>query len=567
MSATSKRNTTYIAAAVLIVIILAGVGYYFYSSTTAPTMSTTSTMMPTTTAPAYKDTIVIGTTDSVETTLDPADAYDYFAQDVIMVNIASGLVGYAPGTTNVVPALATDWSISPDGLTWTFNLRQGVKFADGTAFNATVVKYSIDREFAIDENSGPFAGVGLDTIINRTVVTGPYQVQFVLNAPFSAFLANVAFQAMWPVDPNVAPMPAVPARGTAEGIVNYTGNVNTEIPTNSLGPYMLTNWQRTGGKDVEIDLQANPNYWNASGGYPKTKNIIFKFYTDSTALNLAMQSGAIDMAYRQLAPSDIQAYQTNPNFKYWEGPGAFIQYLCFNEKSPPFNNVAVRQAVAAALDRSLITNTVFLGQAEPLYSIVPIGMFYHIDSFKIYGDANVSAAQAYLQSAGYSASNPLKFTLTYPTGHYASTDGISAAIKQALEKTGMVQVTLASQPWANYKASTQSDALQAYIYGWYPDYVDPYDYTIPFLPPDGRGFLNTHYVNPNMNALVNIVATSTNTTTLATTYASIQELSATTVPWVPLFQTKTIAVSNLNVGGLVIDETIWFRAYLLWETT
>jgi len=561
MSATSKRNTTYIAAAVLIVIILAGVGYYFYSSTSAPTMTTQS-------MPAYKDTIVIGTTDSVQTTLDPADAYDYFAQDVIMVNIASGLVAYAPGTTNVVPALATDWTVSSDGLTWTFNLRQGVKFADGTAFNATVVKYSIDREFAIDENSGPFAGVGLDTITNKTVVTGPYQVQFVLNAPFSAFLANVAFQAMWPVDPNAAPMPMFPSKGTAEGIVNYTGNVNTEIPTNSLGPYALTNWVRTGGKDVEIDLQANPNYWNASAGAAKTKNIIFKFYSDSTSLNLALQSGAIDMAYRQLAPSDIQSYQSNPNFKYWEGPGAFIQYLCFNEKSPsPFSNVAVRQAVAAALDRSLITTTVFLGQAAPLYSIVPIGMFYHIDSFKVYGDANVSAAQSYLQSAGYSTSNPLKFTLTYPTGHYSSTDGISSAIKQALEKTGMIQVTLSSQPWANYKASTQSDALQAYIYGWYPDYVDPYDYTIPFLPADGRGFLNTHYVNPDMTALVNTVATSANPTTLADTYARIQELSAATVPWVPLFQSKTIAVSNLKLGGLVIDETIWFRANLLWETT
>jgi peptide/nickel transport system substrate-binding protein len=555
MSATSKRNTTYIAAAVLIVIILAGVGYYFYSSTSAPGMTTES--MPTTTTPAYKDTIVIGTTDTVQTTLDPADAYDYFAQSVIMTNIASGLVEYRPGTTEFVPALATDWSVSPDGLTWTFNLRQGVKFADGTPFDANVVKYSIDREFAIDESSGPFAGVGIDTMINKTVVTGQYQVQFVLNEPFSAFLAIVAFQAMWPVNPNVAPM---------HQIVNYTGDVKTEVNTN-IGAYVLTNWQRVGDKDVEIDLQANPNYWNASAGYPKTKNIIFKIYTDSTSLNLAMQSGAIDIAYRQLAPSDIQAYQSNPSFKYWEGPGSFIQYLCFNEMSPPFDNVAVRQAVAAAIDRSLISNTVFLGQVEPLYSMIPIGMAYHQDSFKVYGDANVAQATTLLQKAGYSASNPLKFTLTYPTGHYSSTDGISSAIKQALEKTGLIQVTLSSQPWANYKASTQSDALQAYIYGWYPDFVDPYDYTQPFLPADGRGFLNTHYVNPNMAALIKEVGTSTDMSTFPATYASIQQLTATDAPIVPLFQGKTTAVSNLKVGGIVLDETIWFRAFLLWETT
>ena len=544
MSATSKRNTTYIAAAVLIVIILAGVGYYYYSLPSVPTT---------------KDTIVIGTTDTVQTTLDPADAYDYFAQSVIMTNIASGLVEYRPGTTDYVPALATDWTVSPDGLTWTFNLRQGVKFADGTPFDANVVKYSIDREFAIDESSGPFAGVGIDTMIKNpggVVVTGQYQVQFVLNAPFSAFPAIVAFQAMWPVNPNVAPM---------HSIVNYTGDVKTEINTN-IGAYVLTNWQRTGGKDVEIDLQANPTYWNASSGYPKTKNIIFKIYSDSTSLNLAMQSGEIDIAYRQLSPSDNQAYKTNTNFKYWEGPGAFIQYLCFNENSAPFNNTAVRQAVAAAIDRSLISNTVFLGQVDPLYSMIPAGMAYHQDSFKTYGDANVAQATSLLQSAGYSTSNPLKFTLTYPTGHYSSTDGISSAIKQALEKTGVIQVTLSSQPWANYKASTQSDALQAYIYGWYPDFVDPYDYTQPFLPADGRGFLNTHYVNPNMEALIKQVGSSTDTSTFPATYASIQQLTATDAPIVPLFQGKTTAVSNLKVNGIVLDETIWFRAYLLWET-
>lgn len=550
MSATSKRNTTYIAAAVLIVIILAGVGYYFYSSPSAPTMTTQS-------MPTYKDTIVIGTTDTVQTTLDPADAYDYFAQSVIMTNIANGLVEYRPGTTEFVPALATDWSVSPDGLTWTFNLRQGVKFADGTPFDANVMKYTMDREFAIDEPSGPFAGVGLDTLINKTIVTSQYQVQFVLNEPFSAFLAMVAFQAMWPVNPNVAPM---------HSIVNYTGDVKTEVNTN-IGAYMVTVWQRTGGKDVEIDLQANPNYWNASGGNPKTKNIIFKIYSDSTSLNLAMQSGAIDIAYRQLSPTDNQAYQTNANFKFWEGPGTFIQYLCFNLKSPPFDNVAVRQAVAAGIDRSLITNTVFLGQMVPLYSMIPAGMSYHEDAFKTYGDANVAQATSLLQSAGYSASNPLKFTLTYPTGHYSSTDGISSAIKQALEKTGMVQVTLASEPWANYKASTQSDQLQAYIYGWYPDFLDPFDYTQPFLPADGRGFLNTHYVSPDMTALIKTVGSSTDTSVLATTYTSIQELTAKDAPVVPLFQGKSTAVSNLKVGGIVLDATIWFRAYLLWETT
>jgi peptide/nickel transport system substrate-binding protein len=544
MSAASKRNKTYIAAAVLIVIILIGAGYYFYTSQPAATTGA-------------KDTIVVGTTDSVQTTIDPADSYDYFGINVIE-NVGAGLVDYRPGTTTIVPALATDWKVSPDGLTWTFNLRQGVKFPDGTPFDANVVKYTMDREFKIDEPEGPFAGVGYDTLISKTVATSQYQVQFVLTTPFSPFLAVCAFTPMYPVNPKVAPM---------NEIVNYTGTVATENPT-GLGPYMLKNWVRTAGKDVEIDLTANPNYWNASSGYPRTKNMIIKFYSDSTTLNLAMQSGAIDIAYRQLAPADIQSYNSNTNVKVWQGPGQFIQYLVFNEKQPPFDKVAVRQAIAAAIDRSLITNTVFLGQAVPLYSMVPIGMAYHTDSFKTaYGDANTAQATTLLQSAGYSASNPLKFTLTYPTGHYQSTDGIASAIKQSLEKTGLIQVTVASQPWPNYKASTSADQLQVYLYGWYPDYVDPYDYTYPFLPPDGVGFLHTHYMSSTMTQLLQTAAATTDTSTFPKTYGQIQDLIGTDVPMVPLFQGTSIAVSNLKVSGIVLDPTTIFRYYLLSETS
>jgi peptide/nickel transport system substrate-binding protein len=542
------KTSKYIAAVVLIVIILAGVGYYYY----------TTTMVP----PARG--IVVGTTDSVMSTIDPADAYDYFGESMIQ-NVGAPLVDYKPGTTQIIPALATSWTVSSDGLTWTFNLRQGVQFPDGTPFNASVVKYTVDREFAIDEPEGPFAGIGADQIVNRTVVTGTYQVQFVLNAPFSAFLAQVAFAPFYPVNPHVAPTPMYKCGDTC-GVVNYTGTPATENPT-GLGPYLLSSWQRTAGKDVEIDLTANPNYWNASGGLPKTKNIIIKFYSDATSLNLALQGGEIDIAYRQLAPADIQAYESNPKVQVWKGPGQFIQYLCFNELSAPFNNVAVRQAVAAAINRTVITNTVFLGQTVPLYSMIPAGMSYHADAFKYYGDGNVTAAQAYLQSAGYSTTNPLKFTLTYPTGHYSSTDGIASAIKQSLESTGMIQVTLANEPWPNYKASTRADEFQAYIYGWYPDYVDPYDYTYPFLPADGIGFLHTHYKSATMTQLLQTAASSSDTTTLGNTYAQVQQLLVTDVPMVPLFQGTSICVTNLKVGGVVLDPTTIFRYYLLTEST
>jgi peptide/nickel transport system substrate-binding protein len=528
---------------VVIIIIAAAAAIYFATQGTG--------------APSTKDTIIVGTTDSVQSTIDPADAYDYFGINVIQ-NIGDGLVDYAPGSTNIVPALATSWTSSPDQMTWTFTLRQGVKFADGTPFNASVVKYSIDREFAIDEPEGPFAGVGYDTIINSTTVVDAYTVQFKLNVPFAAFLALVAFTPMYPVNPNVAPRNA---------IVNYTGNVNTENP-NGLGPYVLAGWQRTAGKDISMNLTANPNYWNASSGYPKTKNIVITFYSDSTSLNLALQSGQIDIAYRQLNPSDIASYSSNPSFHVWNGPGQFIQYVVFNEKVAPFNNSLVRQALAAAVNRSAIVSTVFQGQAVKLFSMIPNGMNYHTDAFLAkYGDYNISLAQQLLAQAGYSQSNPLKFTLTYPTGHYSSTDAISAELKQAWEATGMVQVTLASQPWSNYKASTSADQLQVYIYGWYPDFVDPYDYSAPFLPSDGIGFLHTHYVNPQMSSLIDQAARTSDPSQLQQIYAQIQTLTAQDAPLVPLFQGSTYAVSTTHVSGIILDATTIFRYYTITATT
>lgn len=557
------------AIGVIIIIILAGaVGIYYVSTTPGTTTSSSST----TPAQARKDTIVIGTTDSVQTTIDPADAYDYFAQNVVILNIGAGLVSYKPGSSNYLPDLATDWSVSSDGTVWTFNLRHNVQFSDGTPFNATTVKYSVDREFAIQEAEGPFVGAGVGGtgpqccgVLNHTEISGQYQVKFFLNVPFAPFLGMVAFQALWPVNPNVAPMPAHPSPGTNVGVINYTGNVATENP-NGLGPYTLTKWDRSAGKDIEMDFKANTHYWNYSATWPKTQNIIFKFYTDSTSLALALTNGEIDMAYRQLAATDISSFKANSALKVWEGPGAFIQYLVFDQTNTALTQ-NVRQAVAAAINRSAIVSNVFQGAAQNLYSMIPLGMSYHTDDFKTaYGDANVAKAQSLLSAAGYSSSHKLIVNLTYPTGHYASTDGISLQIKQALENTGMVTVNLASSPWTTYKSETKSDQLQVYIYGWYPDYVDPYDYMVPFFPADGIGFLHTNWTNSTMTNVLTTIASTSDTGTLNTLYGKAQGILAQAAPTIPLFQGTSIAATNAKVSGVVLDITIWFRFSSLQET-
>jgi peptide/nickel transport system substrate-binding protein len=558
---------------VIIVLVIAAVAAYYVVGISGGNTSTTPTTTGPTTPGGYKSTVIIGTTDSVQTTIDPADAYDYFGLNVIQ-NIGDGLVDYRPGTSQYVPALATSWNVTPNGTVWTFNLRQGVKFVDGTPFNATAVKYSIDRQFAIQEANGPFVGAGIGGtgaqccgVINSTKVLSTYSIQIKLNQPFTAFLGMMAFATMYPVEPKLAPMPVHSDPGTSIGVINYTGNVATENP-NQLGPYMLTAWQRSAGKDVEMDLKANPNYWNASGGWPKTQNIIIKFYSDSTSLALAMKNGEVDVAYRQLAATDVQSFMSTSGLKVWTGPGTFIQYLVFDQKTPAFQNQDVRQAIAAAINRTSIVNTVFLGLAQNLYSMIPAGMVYHTDAFKTdYGEANIAKAQSLLTAAGYSSSHPLIVNLTYPTGHYASTDLISQQIKQALEKTGMITVNLSNQPWTNYKASTSTDQLQAYLYGWYPDYLDPYDYSLPFFPADGVGFLYTHWLNSTATNLITQISGTSDSTQLTSLYSQLQSIVAQAAPMVPLFQGTSVCVSTTKVTGVVLDVTTIFRYYLLQVAT
>jgi peptide/nickel transport system substrate-binding protein len=553
MKSRSKRgvsNTLIIVVAVLIVIILAA-GVYAYL-----------TLVP----PRPKDTLIMGTTDSVETGLDPALAYDFFGWEIIQAT-GSGLVDIRPGTPkgasadDIIPALALNWSSTTDGLHWTFNLRQGVKFADGTEFNATHVKYTFDRGIGIAASDGPFVGIGYSDIIDNVQVVSKYQVKFNLKIPFSAFLSLMACQASFIVNPKYAPK---------NEIINYTdGNPRASYPMD-LGPYNLTEWVRTAGRDEEMRLAANPNYWNASGGYPKTKNIIIKFYSDATTLGLAIEGGEIDIAFRQLRSSDINALKTNTSVKVWQGTGAFIQYMVFQETIKPFDNARVRRAIAAAINRTDLTQTVFLGQAAPLYSMIPNGMAGHTDAFKTLGDANYTFTKSTLNDktiygGPYNSTHKLVIDLWYEiSGHYPQSADQGLVLKNSLEASGVIKVNLNGLDWAAYKLKRDEGTMPVYIYGWYPDYVDPDDYTYPFLHSAGSSWLNNHYNNTQMDNLIMWARGNTTATARNNLYAQIQTLMVQDTPMVSLYQGSAWAVTKPNVKGVYLDITQDWRHWLVY---
>ena len=535
-------STTQVVGIIVIIVLAAGVGYYFYS--TSGTAGTTST----TPAVTYKDTIVIGTTDSLECAcVDPAKDYDYFGGSVLIPNLGAPLVDFVPGTTDtspsaIQPALATKWTVSADGLAWTFILRSGTKFDDGTPFDSSVVKYSIDRGIRIADPDGAFVGLGYSDIIDSVTTPNATAVVFHLKSPFAPFLSLMTFATSFSVNPNRAP---------ANSIVNFTSGDPVKSNPLGLGPYVLSEWTRSGNVEQEMKLDANPNYWNYPT-YPKTPHIIIKFYTDATTLAAAVKAGDVDMGYRQFKTADIQSLQTTSGVKVWSSAGAFIQYLVINQHVKPLDNPVVRQAIAAAVNRSNLIKTVFLGTASPLYSQVPIGMFSHQDVFKTrYGDANYAKTIQLLSQAGYSSSNKLVVDLWYESsGHYPQSSDQALVLKNDLEASGVIIVNLHGTDWGTYRAQRRAGTMALFIMGWYPDFIDPFDYTQPFFQSSGSSWLNNGYNSTQMDSLIHQAITAASQPQALSLYQQIQQLSATDVPMVPLYQ------GGANCCGVVAKTSV-----------
>lgn len=509
--------------------------------------------------------LVIGTTDSVENSLDPSQSYDFFGWEIIQ-SIGSTLVDIEPGSQagpdDIIPALATAWVVSPSSLNWTFTLRQGVLFDDGlTEFNATHVKWSLERAiWGVNASDGPQYNMDYAGIIDSIDVVSTYEVKFNLKVPFSPFLQLMACQASSIVNPQHA---------LWDAYLNYTaGDARASTPMD-LGPYMLTEWVRTAGKDDRIVLDVNPYYWNLSGGYPKTDRIIYEFYADSTGLRLAIEALDIDIAFRQLSADDLMALRTNPSLKVWSGSGAFIQYMIFQEEEIPglrtLNDSRIRRAIAAAINRPQVCEFVFLDLAEPLYSMIPAGMLGHTEAFEVLGDANYTYTQSLLDDLGYNVTNKLEIELWYESsGHYPSSDLQAALYAFQLEASEVISVSLHSADWPSYRLNRNDGIMHVFLYGWYPDYVDPDNYAFLYWAP----WLNHHYIDYGVNYqdMVDAFNDARNTTDAATRislYEQLENYAVEDCPVIPIYQSSAWAVSKLDVEGVILDISQAWRNWLI----
>ncbi|MDR7420432.1 MAG: ABC transporter substrate-binding protein [Armatimonadota bacterium] len=496
-----------------------------------------------------RDTIVLGTTDKIAT-LDTANSYDYWTWHVFQ-NTAEALVAFKPGTTQIVPSLATSWAVSADGKVYTFNLRRGVTFTDGAPFNAAAVKFSFDRAFRL---KGPEGALGLIENIKSVEAGNPYTVRITLKDADATFLSRVSESI--PISDIVSPK-STPANAFAKGI-QYAGT----------GPYRLAQYV-PGQRTV---YEAYPRYW---GTKPKSRRVITIFYSDSAALAAAVESGQVDLGYRTFSPEDITRLSKSAKLQVMKSASfPSVRYIVFNVTAKPFDNVKVRRAIMYAVNRDRIVSDVFGGLNQALYTMVPPGMW---SSTNVFPQRDLGKAKSLLTEAGYSESNKLGVTLWYTPTHYGNTEADAAAVlKTSLEETGMVTVEVKSSEWGDYTKAFAAGQLPMFLLGWFPDFVDPDNFLAPWLTesPEGLGtYLNkaTSSVDKAFYAefqkLLGGAKKTADIKVRADSYRRAQQVLADSAILIPLWQNlaQSYVIAQKNVKGITLDATTIFRTYLLYK--
>ncbi|WP_345637615.1 ABC transporter substrate-binding protein [Rugosimonospora acidiphila] len=481
---------------------------------------------------------MLGTTDK-PTSLDPAGAYDLPSWTLIY-NLYQNLLKIAPGQTTPIPDAATQCDFT-DPTTYKCTLKDGLKFSNGDPLTSQDVVASFQRVIKINDPAGP---ASLFASMKDITAPDAKTVVMTLNKPDATF-------------------PFVLTTGAGAIVDSKLFPADSKLPSEKVigsGPYKLTKY--TSGQQAV--LAKNDSY--VGDDKLANKGFIVQYYDQASALKLAIEQGDVDVAYRNLSPTDLTALgqESNRGVKVVEGAGSEIRYMVFQLKDKPFDNPAVRKAIAQVIDRDAIAKNVYNGQVQPLYSMIPVGLEGHTDAFKdAYGAPDVNKAKTLLQQAG--VTTPLDITLWWTPSHYGpnSADEYDE-IKRQLEASGLFKVTVKSTEWDQYQSDFKSGIYPAWQLGWFPDYPDPDDYSAPFL--DGKGgYFHNGYINPQLTTLVGQEEGSTDASVRDKALASIQQITAQDVPMLPLWQGKQVAAVRDGVTGVqdTFDPSFTFRFWLI----
>lgn len=484
----------------------------------------------------------IGTQDVK--TLDPGLIGDLSSAYALQL-ISNGLVTLDPKTLKVVPDLASSWSVSSDGKTWTFNLRPGLKFSNGDPLTAQDIAYSIDRAFTpdIDGKSGTasyYLGVndvpnivggkarvagGPSIIGTGLVVVSPTQLQINLVQPAAYFLDQLTYPVSWAVDKKV-----VDQFGAQWWDGHFVGS----------GPFILKSWVHK----VKLTFVQNPNWW---GTKPTLTEIDMPMIVSPDTAWNSFQAKEIDTAGVPVA--DYPTAKTFGPKRFFEGPQLSIQYLTLNSGVAPFNNLTVRQAFAEAVNRDAIASQIWGGTVISSDHIIPDGMPGYNKDLKGL-PFNPSKAKADLLSVFPDVTKMPAISIEYPKGSNDE-DKMMTKIQQDWQTYLGVHVNLNPVDFGQELNDLPTNKVQSYQIGWIGDYPDPQDFMD--LVITGSPNNNMQFSNSQVDSLVQQADTTTNLDSRAGLYDQAEEIAVDNVAWVPLFQGKNIYVFQSYVQGFSFD--------------
>ncbi|GAA1929867.1 ABC transporter substrate-binding protein [Microbacterium aoyamense] len=449
-------------------------------------------------------TFVFGASGDVSS-LDPAFASDGESFRVSR-QIFEGLVGVEPGTADPAPLLAESWTQSDDGLSYTFTLKEGVTFQDGSEFNADAVCFNFDRQnsftgVAASQSMAYYWGVimrGFEetgtSIYGSCEASSPTEVTITLTEPFAGFIPALSLPAFAIQSPTaLQEYNADEVGGTADAPTQ--SEYGSGHPTGT-GPFKFDEW----AVGESVTLSAYDDYWGEQG---QVQEVIFQVIGDTTARRQALESGSID-GYDLAAPADLGALE-DAGFVLVNRDPFNVLYLAMNQStgaplpeagSPsPLADIKVRQAIAHAIDKDQLITQVLPEGTETATQFMPDSVIGWNDAVTTY-DYDPEAAKALLAEAGYTEANPLTITFNYPVNvsrpYMPNPEQIFTNLQSQLQAVGIV-LNPVSNEWGDYLDLMQGGRDHGiHLLGWTGDYNDPDNFVGTFfgLPTNEWGFDN-----------------------------------------------------------------------------
>jgi peptide/nickel transport system substrate-binding protein len=471
--------------------------------------------------------------------LDPAQVTD-FNSNRVGRRIVEPLVTFAEETTQIVPGLAESWTVSPDGLQYTFKLRKGVKFHDGTPFNADAVKFAFERQINPEHpfnklGKYPFAGFNFGTL--KTVeVVDDHTVQFVMKEPRASFLTILAGAAATIVSPTA---------------VRKWGADYPNHPAGT-GPFRFVSWDR----GQRIVLEKNPDYWK----FPvKVDRVIFRPIVEDQARLTELLTGNLDLAVN-LPPDFIAQLENDPRVTVLRGQGAHVWYLGINNQKKPFDDKRVRQAMNYAVNKEAIVRDVLKGTG--LVSAGPVlpgtwGAEAGLKPFPYDPDR----ARKLLAEAGHAGG--LATTLWVPeSGSGMQSPVAMATVIQSNLKAVGITVGLQTMEWGAFLAKLRTKEQELFALSWAAGNEDPDLVMYPLLhssqwTPNGPN--RALYKNPKFDDLLQQARLLTDPAKRAELYRQAQRLLVDDPPWIFIDHEIQVGALSKRVQGFRLHPSFDLR--------